>query len=199
MAMKAVGVMQVAPAGWGATAERLARAWDHASALVRRVTLLAATTSLVVGASVPAGPATKVATGAVGVSFVLAAMVDVHERRLPNRLLAIAAMFAGLPLADQPSLAGFGRLLGGAMLGGGLLLAVRLARGIGMGDVKMAAVVGASVASVSLFAVPVAVAAAAAAGAFAGLAMRRTALPFGPALWLGWAAALTATSMGWWT
>ena len=199
MAMKAVGVMQVAPAGPDATAERLGRAWDHATYLVRRATVLAAATSLVVGATAPAPVAVRGGMATTGVLFVLASLVDVHERRLPNRLLAAALLAALASVAVGPSVGDTAQAAIGAAFGGGLVLGVRLVRGIGMGDVKMAAVVGASVGYVSIGAVPVAIAVAAAVAAGVGLVGRRTSLPFGPALWLGWAVVLTATSMGWWT
>jgi leader peptidase (prepilin peptidase) / N-methyltransferase len=123
----------------------------------------------------------------------------VYQRRLPNRLLAAALVAVMATAAAGATTEATVHAVVGAALGGGLVLAVRLTRGIGMGDVKMAAVVGASVGCVSLIAVPVTVALAAAAAAGVGLVWRRTSLPFGPALWLGWAVVLSATSMGWWT
>ena len=83
------------------------------------------------------------------------------------------------------------------LLGGGLMLLVRLTRGVGMGDVKMAAVVGASAGAVALMAAPVALAVASFAGATFGVITRRQRLPLGPALWLGWAVALGACAAGW--
>ena len=59
--------------------------------------------------------------------------------------------------------------------------------------------VGVSVGVVSAPAAAFAVAVAAAAAGLFGIAARRHTLPLGPALWLGWAVALQATSMGWWT
>lgn len=196
--MNAVDAMRVAPAGPIATAERLGTAWDHASSVVRRAAVLAAMTSVMVGAAAPLPSVVQVSTAVVGVLLVLAALVDVHERRLPNRLLASAAiaLLAATPFAGSASA---GAMLVGATLGGGLLLAVHLLRGIGMGDVKEAAVVGASVGVVTPAAAALAIAVAAATAGAVGVIARRRTLPLGPALWLGWAVALLATSMGWWT
>ena len=77
------------------------------------------------------------------------------------------------------------------------MLFVRLARGVGMGDVKMAGVVGASVGPIALFAAPVAVAVAALVAGTYGLVAGRRRLPLGPALWLGWAVSLAAAATGW--
>jgi leader peptidase (prepilin peptidase)/N-methyltransferase len=199
MAMKAVGVMQVSPTRTDATMERLVRAWDHATCLLRRATVLAATTSLVVGATAPAPLGVRVGVAACGVFLACAAMVDVHERRLPNRLIAAACITTLLSVSVGRTLTGVVGAVLGLVLGAGLLLIVRFTRGVGMGDVKMAATVGASIGSVAVAAVPVGLAVAAAAAAATGFVRRRHSLPFGPALWFGWAVALSATSMGWWT
>jgi prepilin signal peptidase PulO-like enzyme (type II secretory pathway) len=87
----------------------------------------------------------------------------------------------------------------GVLVAGGLLLGVRLRRGVGMGDVKLGAVIGGNAALVALPAAPVAVAVAAATGAGAGWVLRRSSLPLGPALWFGWAVAIVTAGAGWWT
>ncbi len=196
--MNAVDAMRVAPAGSVATVDRVRTAWDHASSVVRRASVLAAITSVVVSAVAPLPFAVQVSTAAVGTLLVAAALVDVHQRRLPNRLLGAGtlAMLASTPWVDAAVLVS---MIAGGLLAGGLLIAVHLLRGIGMGDIKAAAVVGVSVGVVSAQAAVFAVAVAAAVGGLFGIAARRRTLPLGPALWLGWAAALLATSMGWWT
>ena len=85
----------------------------------------------------------------------------------------------------------------GMVIAGALMLSVRLARGVGMGDVKMAAVVGASVgaSTTTVLAAPIAIAIAAFIAATYGFRANRRRLPLGPSLWLGWAAALVAS--GW--
>ncbi len=196
--MNAVDAMRVAPAGPIATAERLRTAWNHASSVVRRASVLAAMTSVMVGAAAPLPSGVRVSTAAVGVLLVLAALVDVHERRLPNRLLGTAALVL---VASTPwSAAGQVRsMIAGAAVAGGLLMVVRLLRGIGMGDVKAAAVVGASVGAISPTAAAVAVALTATVAAAVGFVARLRTLPLGPALWLGWAVVLLTNSKGWWT
>lgn len=133
----------------------------------------------------------------------LAALVDVHEYRLPNQLLATASLLLlGSVVLSRDALLMRDSLVG-AILGGGLMLLVRLSRGVGMGDVKMACIVGASVgiAARTLFAAPIAIALAAFSAAVFGLLARRRRLALGPSLWFGWAAATTLfaalPSKGW--
>src|ERR1700756_5732754 len=73
---------------------------------------------------------------------VTAAMTDVRDRRIPNRL-TYPAMIAGLVL--QAAVHGWRGLLlglGGALLFGGCFLIVHLVRAMGAGDVKLAAALG---------------------------------------------------------
>jgi leader peptidase (prepilin peptidase)/N-methyltransferase len=128
------------------------------------------------------------------------ALIDLDHRLIPNvltltgALTAIAIGFATDP-AGVPE-----QLLAGAAAGGFLLVAA-LARpgGMGMGDVKLAAVLGLFLG----WEVGVALLVALVAGTIVGLAViarqgvaegRRTALPFGPFLALGGMVALLAGS-----
>jgi leader peptidase (prepilin peptidase) / N-methyltransferase len=126
------------------------------------------------------------------------ALIDLDHRIIPNRLTAAGALAAlAIGLATDPS-AVPEQLAAGAAAGGFLLLAA-LARpgGMGMGDVKLAAVLG-------LFLgreVAVALLVALLAGALAGVVViagrgvergRKTAIPFGPFLALGGVVALLA-------
>src|ERR1051326_5539678 len=73
---------------------------------------------------------------------VTAAITDVRDRRIPNRL-TYPAMIAGL--AVQAALHGWRGLLlglGGALIFGGLFLIFHLVRAMGAGDVKLAAALG---------------------------------------------------------
>ena len=180
----------------GAAAVRVERAWAAADPFARRALLAACATSAAVAAVVPVATAVRIAVAITGQLLAAAALVDVHERKLPNRLLAAAGAVtaAGAVVAGQAVVSGmaFGLLAAGVPM-----LLVRLTRGIGMGDVKAAAVVGASVGSVRPIAAPVAVAVAAFAGATYGMVAGRRRVPFGPALWFGWAAALTGVALGW--
>ena len=160
--------------------------------------MLSVLTSVVFGAMTPVTPAARGAVMATGVVIAVASLVDVYERRLPNRLVLLALCCTVIPLL-------FGapgdllRVASGLVVGGGLLLAVRLRRGVGMGDVKLGGVIGGNAALVALPAAPVAVAVAAATAAGAGLVLRRSSLPLGPALWFGWAVAIATAGAGWWT
>ena len=135
---------------------------------------------------------------ATGCVIAVAALVDVHERRLPNRLVLVALCCTLTPLLLGAP-ADVVRVGAGTLIAGGLLLGVRLRRGVGMGDVKVGAVIGGNAALVALPAAPVAVAVAAASAAVAGWVLRRSSLPLGPALWFGWAMAVATAGTGWWT
>lgn len=125
-----------------------------------------------------------------------AALVDLHEFRLPNRLLALAA---GAALLGSLAASEWSHVLGCALGGfvcGGAMLAVHVGRGVGMGDVKAAAVVGMCCGSVALILAPVALAIGTVTAAAAGWVLHRQRLALGPSLVVGWAAALGLS--GWW-
>lgn len=126
------------------------------------------------------------------------ALIDLEHRIIPNKIIlpaAIAAVVIGLAL--RPS--GVPQQLIASAAAGGFLLVFALAypRGMGMGDVKLAAVLG-------LFlgrSVAVAVLVGVLAGTVAGVAImarvgvakgRKTAVPFGPFLAAGGIVALLA-------
>ena len=125
-------------------------------------------------------------------------LIDFDHRIIPNRIMLPAAVAAlAIGLATRP--AGVPeQLIAGAAAGGFLLLfALAYPRGMGMGDVKLAAVLG-------LFlgrSVAVAVLGGTLAGALVGAVImarlgvekgRKTAVPFGPFLALGGLLALFA-------
>ena len=139
---------------------------------------------------------------ALSVALVLvlvpAALIDLEHRIIPNRLTACGALLAlALGTALDPS-GEPGRLIAGAAAGG-FLLAAALAYpgGMGMGDVKLAAVMGlflgAAVAPALLIALLTGVLLGAAIVARKGArAGRKTAVPFGPFLALGGIVAIFA-------
>lgn len=137
----------------------------------------------------------------LGLAFVatLAAIVltDLELRLIPNRVLIVSAV-AGVALAAGLDPSSLPERAIAAAAAGGLLLAVALAypRGMGLGDVKLAAVMGLYLGR----AVAPALLIAFAAGSLVGLALiarhgaaaRKRAIPFGPFLALGGLIALLA-------
>lgn len=119
-------------------------------------------------------------------------LADLRSHRLPNRmvvpgigvgLIAVAVQWSWVPLAA------------GLAYGGALYL-MSLAGGIGMGDVKLAALIGLAAGNATLDA---AVAAFLLGGVAASIALHRRGrgarIPFGPWLLAGYWVALTAESM----
>lgn len=195
--MNTIDAMRVAPAIPN-TAERIQRAWWHAHPVVRRATAAALATSVVVPMVWSAHWWLRLVVAATGVLLALAALVDVHELKIPNRLLALAALVAlagPVALLDRVVLI---RVLVGSAVAGGALLVVSVRRGVGMGDVKMGGVVGGSVGSAALLAPPIAIAIATLCAAVFGVLTRRRRVALGPALWVGWALTLIFFSTGWW-
>jgi leader peptidase (prepilin peptidase)/N-methyltransferase len=146
--------------------------------------------AVIVAARYPDGAA--IGLGLVLVTFLVPlALIDLAERRLPDRLVypgAMLALVVGLWLdpSGEP-----GRLLAGVIAGGAfLLIAFAYPGGMGLGDVKLVGMLG-------LFLgrdVAVAIAAALLSGITLGIAImsrkgmaegRKTAVPFGPFLALG--------------
>jgi leader peptidase (prepilin peptidase) / N-methyltransferase len=176
--------------------ERLAPA--SAPIQLRPVVALA-TFGLVVAALVRFGPSAE----ALGAAFVLCvvaavAVVDLEERRIPNRIVlpAIAAALVaqiGLDPAQAP------RVIGIALAAGLFfyLPMVVFRGGMGMGDVKLAVFLGAALGEAVIVAIAVAVMGA----FFAAIAIlirngadgRKSAIPFGPFLALGAAVAVFLT------
>jgi leader peptidase (prepilin peptidase) / N-methyltransferase len=163
-----------------------------------RYPLIELTTGLLFAATgvVLAGDPAQPVLGLVFVAtLVVVTVTDLERRIIPNKILLASALLgvAIVAVADLSSLPG--RAIAAAAAGG-LLFAAALAypRGMGMGDVKLAAVMGLylgrSVAPALLIAF--------AAGSLVGLALiarhgavaRKQAIPFGPFLALGGVVAL---------
>ena len=151
-----------------------------------------ATGLLCVGAVLTGDTTADVALG-IGLILLVVpiALIDLEHRIIPNRLTLIGAIVAlGLGTALDPA-GEPGRLIAGAAAGGFLLIAaLAYPGGMGMGDVKLAGMMGlflgAAVAPALLIALvtgtAVGVAIMARKGARAG---RKTAVPFGPFLAFG--------------
>jgi leader peptidase (prepilin peptidase)/N-methyltransferase len=133
------------------------------------------------------------------------ALIDLDHRIIPNKITVPAAILAvGIGLVTRPS--GVPEQLIAGLAAGGFLLAFALIypRGMGMGDVKLAAVLGLFLgryAAVALFAAAIAgTLVGAMIIARAGVAKgRKTAVPFGPFLAFGGVVALLAgPALGHW-
>jgi leader peptidase (prepilin peptidase)/N-methyltransferase len=163
-----------------------------------------ATATLVVAVAIRyADPWQAVLLGGLVSLMPAVTVIDIRHRIIPNRL-----MYPSLVIA--PPFVAIGSLLGAPLdlaraalgllaFGGGLLLVAIVSRGMGMGDVKLAAVIGVALGAIGLRFVGVAAGAAivlGAVGAVVALAMgkgRKSAIPFGPYLAAG---AVVATLWG---
>ncbi len=168
------------------TFARVERAWTALSTRRRRLVLAGATAAVALGvAAVSVAPAsTSVALVVVGLLAAAAAVVDVHEHRLPNRLLTAAAVVV-LVAAASEGWATTGDVAVSTLMATLPLWIVRYGKGLGLGDVKFAAVLGAAAGLVHPFAGLVVVWTAALASGVFALRTRRTRLALGPWLWAG--------------
>ena len=129
-----------------------------------------------------------VAAGLTLVALIPAVLVDVIERRLPNRMLAAATGFGLLTLTVEWVISRGGVKLTDPLLGAlamaAPLLCLHMAApvAIGFGDVKLALVAGAAVGLVDPIAGLVALAIGSAGAATVGLARRLRTVAFGPGL-----------------
>ncbi len=152
----------------------------------------ALTAALCVGAVLAHHGAAAVALS-IGLILIVvpAALIDLEHRIIPNRITALGAVVA-LALGSALEPAGEPARLIACLAAGGLLLLAALAypRGMGMGDVKLAAVMGlflgSAVAPAMLIALLSGVVLGAGVIASKGVhAGRKTAVPFGPFLAFG--------------
>lgn len=149
-----------------------------------------------VGAVADRDPLTIAALVSASTLIVASVAWDLHERRIPNAwtypglAVGLAIAFAGGPFAGLSALAG--ALLAGALF---LSMSVISRGGLGIGDVKLGAALGAFVGPVGAIDL---VLITAVAGGLLGVAWliagrgRRSALPYAPALAVGGWMALAA-------
>ena len=128
--------------------------------------------------------------------LITVALIDLDHRIIPNRITGPAALAAvAIGLATRPS-GVLTQLVAGAAAGGFLLIfALAYPAGMGMGDVKLAGVLGLFLGASVAVAILVAVVAGSLVGGFllARLGVkegRKTGIPFGPYLALGGVVAL---------
>lgn len=160
----------------------------------------ALTAALCAGAVLAHSSAAAIALSVALILLVVpAALIDLEHRIIPNRLTALGAVLAlvlGLALdpSGEPQ-----RLIAGAGAGGFLLLAaLAYPGGMGMGDVKLAGVMGLFLGRAVAPAILIALLAGVLVGGFivarkGAREGRKTAVPFGPFLALG---AVVATFVG---
>jgi leader peptidase (prepilin peptidase)/N-methyltransferase len=152
----------------------------------------ALTGALCVGAVLAHDSAAAIALSVLLILLVVpAAMIDLEHRIIPNRITALGAVLAvlvgvALDPAGEPE-----RLIAGLAAGGFLLLAaLAYPGGMGMGDVKLAAVMGLLLGPAVAPAILIALLSGVLVGAViiarkGTQAGRKTAVPFGPFLALG--------------
>ncbi len=159
---------------------------------VRYPLVEALTAALCAGAVLAHSSAVGIALSVVLILLVVpAALIDLEHRIIPNKITALGAVLAlGIGLALDP--AGEPERLIAAVAAGGFLLLAALAYpgGMGMGDVKLAGMMGlflgAAVAPAMLIGLVSGVVLGAAIMARKGVSQgRKTAVPFGPFLALG--------------
>lgn len=132
-------------------------------------------------------------------------VADLRERRLPNPLVAAAALGLGASCAavlasgTDGAAASVGRAALAVLGGGGALLVLALAGGVGMGDVKLGGVLAGAAALLDPVGVPLGALVAGLAGGIGAVVVavgrghdpglrpeRPASVPYGPALLLGW-------------
>ncbi len=173
-------------------------AWQR-STVWARAGGLATVACLVITASVRRDVAL---VSVIGVAILIpAGLIDLLDRRLPNRMVAAAAISMVLAVAVSSTGLGsalqsgwFAGLAVGAGFMAGPLLALHLISpaSMGFGDVKIGVVLGASVGVVDPQLSLVALLIASAGSAVFGLVARRRHIAFGPGLILGTVIALAA-------
>lgn len=171
------------------------------------VRVLAALTVLVCAAAVVSSTEVGLASGVAVAALVPAALVDLDENRLPNRLVGGAALATvaafwvsvavDLGAGRDPDLSVIDGVATGVGLMAGPLLVLHLVSPVamGFGDVKAAVVLGAGLGVVHAQLPLVALLIASGSTAAFGLATQRRALPFGPGLVIGSAAALVLSDV----
>jgi leader peptidase (prepilin peptidase)/N-methyltransferase len=137
------------------------------------------------------GDAAEIALGLVFVTMLVAiTLTDLEQRIIPNKIL-LAASVLGVAIAAFADPGGLPERAAAAAAAGGLLFLAALAypRGMGLGDVKLAAVMGLFLGRNVAPAILVALLAGSLVGlaiiAREGTAARKRAIPFGPFLALG--------------
>jgi leader peptidase (prepilin peptidase)/N-methyltransferase len=176
------------------TTGRVVDAWHAAKPIRRRQAVLAALATVGIAAfsTVAVSTASAIVIGIVGLMAGASAIVDLHEHRIPNRLLGLSLIAVATGAVLGAALVE-GRIIGEVLVGLVVaavpLFAIRYGHGLAMGDVKMAGVLGAAgglihpvVGLITVFV------AALSSGVFAVVHNRKR-LALGPWLWAGFGTA----------
>jgi hypothetical protein len=179
----------------GRAVEAIGAAWRALATAGRGLTVAGVVVALILtGWWVAESPA-ALATGACLLVLIAAALVDAVEHRLPNALVALAFVPVGVALVASAGALLPGALLGAAWIGGPLLLTHLVSpAGMGFGDVKAGAVLGAGLGLLAGALAPLTLVIGLALGAGYGLARRAGSIPLGPALVAGALLALALTA-----
>ena len=169
-----------------------------------RAVVVTASVLLVVGSFARFGFSGTALVGAVFCpTLVLLAVIDLKHKLLPNRIvfpsLVAGVVLLGVAAALGPGVHAWIRALAGAAISFAIFLALAIIspRGMGMGDVKLAAVLGLALAYQGWGRLFLGFLLAFASGAVGGIALivvrragRKSEIPFGPYLALGTAVAI---------
>ena len=193
-------VLEVSQASGGkheSTTRGVIAAWRAVGRRGAAVVLAGALATVLVGAWWLPVSGRVAATAAALLVLVAAALVDAVEHRLPNRLVALAAVPVVVALAASWSADLARDVLAGALVVAVPLLAAHLVSpaGMGFGDVKAGAVLGAALGILDVQLAVFALVLGLGAGAAWGLTRRARTIPLGPALVVGALAALTAARL----
>lgn len=176
------------------TIVRVDEAWSALAAHRRALVTagVAANLAMAVAATSVVSPLSAAALATVGLVAGAAAVVDVHEHRIPNRLLSLSlAVVVLVALVERGTT--IGAVVVSALVASVPLWIVRYGKGLGIGDVKFAAALGAAGGLVHPFTgLGVVWLAALASGTFAAVRRKRS-LALGPWLWAGF---VGATAVG---
>ncbi|MGE0141497.1 MAG: prepilin peptidase [Ilumatobacteraceae bacterium] len=178
------------------TTSRLIAAWRGIKPVRRLQALAALLASLGIAAlaTIAVPTASAIVIGIVGLLAGAVAVVDLHEHHIPNRLLmlGVVAVTIGATIGSIVSDERIaGEVLIGLLVAAFPLFAIRYGHGLAMGDIKMAAVLGAAGGLIHPFVgLGTVFVAALSSGVFA-LVHNRTRLALGPWLWAGFGAACT--------
>ena len=178
------------------TTRRLATAWRAAKPIRRRQAAMAALASIAIAAfaTVAVPTASAVVIGIVGLLAGASAIIDLHERRIPNRLLTLSLIAVGVgAVVGAMFISGqiVGQVFVGLVVGAFPLFAIRYGHGLAIADVKMAGVLGAAGGLIHPFVGLITVFVAALSSGVFALIHHRNRLALGPWLWAGFGIACT--------